>query len=258
MRKFRIDNHAGARDNAGVMKHLFLSLSLAAALSAGMVTPAAADDDNGGQKTSTSEKRTAKKGADTDSSADTKTDKKGAKKDIKGSGDKKAMSRAVKELKPFNGKISATAKYVLMFHFSSVEAICEEPLEKLVEAQKDMKKAKMEVLLISHDKDAALSQKFVKEKKANKFAMVMANNPLLQPDDEKKAATNTKPKKKKKGEEKEEALPGFNAKAGSGTVVILDSAGGELASGKADLVDKWQDYVEEPTTKKSDSDDSAE
>lgn len=215
------------------MKHSLLCLALFAAVAAWSVPPVYADS-NG--KMTREEKKAAKEAKKEEKKAAKeakKIDRDAKKADAEGDkevkaaqkeeaeaakAEKKAVAKALKKMKLQNGKASSTAKFYFFYHTNSALSISEENLDTLVEKSKEMKKAKIAIVVISHDSDDTNALKFLKEHKAN-FPMIPASDKDLAD------------------------VPGYIANGSAPHVTIVDNCGKQLADGDGELVENWKDYT---------------
>lgn len=215
------------------MKHSLLCLALFAAVAAWSVPPVYADS-NG--KMTREEKKAAKEAKKEEKKAakeakkidrDAKKANAEGDKEVKAAqkeeaeaakAEKKAVAKALKKMKLQNGKASGTAKYYFFYHTNSALTISEENLDTLVEKSKEMKKAKIAIIVISHDNDDTNALKFLKEHKAN-FPMIPAKDKDL------------------------EDVPGYIANGSAPHVTIVDNCGKQMADGDGELVENWKDYT---------------
>lgn len=230
---FKIDKTAGKGDNDSAMKHSLLCLALFAAVAAWSIPAAYADssakmtkeEKRAAKEAKKEEKRAAKEAKKAERDAK-KADREGDK-DVKAAekeeaeakkAEKKAVAKALKKLPLKNGKASGTAKYYLFYHTNSALTISEENLDLLVEKSKEMKKAKIAIIVISHDSDESNGLKFLDTHKA-KFPMISGNEKDL------------------------DTIPGYIANGSAPHVTILDSTGRQIADGDGSLVENWKDYT---------------
>lgn len=215
------------------MKHALLCLTLFAAVAAWSLPPVYADssakmtreEKKAAKEAKKEEKRAAKEAKKIDREAkkaeaegnkavkDAEKEEAEAKKN-----EKKAVAKALKKLKLQNGKASSSAKFYMFYHTNSALVMSEENLDVLVEHSKAMKKAKVAIVIISHDKDDANALKFLKEHKAN-FPMI--------PGSDKDLAD----------------VPGYIANGSAPHVTIVDNCGNQLADGDGEMVENWKDYT---------------
>lgn len=215
------------------MKHSLLCLALFAAVAAWSVPPVYADSNGkmtreekkAAKEAKKEEKKAAKEAKKLDREAK-KADREGDK-DVKAAqkeeaeaakAEKKAVAKALKKMSIQNGKVSGTAKYYFFYHTNSALSISEENLDILVEKSKEMKRAKIAIIVISHDSDDANALKFLKEHKAN-FPMIPGNDKDLAD------------------------VPGYIANGSAPHVTIVDNCGKQLADGDGELVENWKDYT---------------
>lgn len=215
------------------MKHALLCLTLFAAVAAWSLPPVYADssakmtkeEKKAAKEAKKEEKRAAKEAKKLDreaKKANAEGDKevKAAEKEEAEAkkNEKKAVAKALKKLKLQNGKASSTAKFYMFYHTNSALTISEENLDVLVEQSKAMKKAKLAIVIISHDKDDTNALKFLKDHKAN-FPMI--------PGGDKDLAD----------------VPGYIANGSAPHATIVDNCGNQLADGDGTIVENWQDYT---------------
>lgn len=199
------------------MKRSIFYLSLLMGLACWATAPAAARDD---KKQSREEKREQKKKE--------KEAKKEAKKKKKKDGDeeaeedekvdKKAVAKAMKTLETAYGKAKGNGKYFMYVRHSVLTEAGEEMFEKLIEQEKALKAAKVNVLLVYCDPDEEETAiKYLKKAKV-KYPMVM------------------------KAENLAEDLPGYSDGAAPG-IIIVEPSGKVKSSGGPELADTWYDVV---------------
>ncbi len=221
------------------MRNSFLYLTLALGLICWGVTPGVAKDDS--PKLSKAEKRelkkkekeakkaARKKAKDNDKEAGDDDDDKDKKVD------KKAVSKAMKALAPDYGKAKGNGKFYMYVDYTILTEEGEEMLNKLAEAEKDLKKAKVNVLLIngfSAEEEMPEAIKYLKSQKI-KYPMI------------------------RKTEKLAEELPGYSG--GTAPAITIVTPGGQVkASGGAALVDTWHEAVGAKITKKAAAEDEPE
>lgn len=231
---FRIDKREALVHNERAMKRTLLCLTLFAAVAAWSLPPVYADSSSG--KMTREEKKAAKEAKKEEKKAakeakkidrDAKKAEAEGNKEVKAAekeeaeakkGEKKAVAKALKKIKIQNGKPAGAAKFYFFYHTNSALSISEENLDLLVEQAKNMKKAKIAIIVISHDRDDSNALKFLKDHKAN-FPMI--------PSGDKDLAD----------------IPGFIANGSAPHVTIVDSSGKQLADGDGTLVENWKDYT---------------
>lgn len=231
--RFRIDKSPAAVHNKRAMKHSLLCLALFAAVAAWSLPPVYADSS---AKMTKEEKKAAKEAKKEEKKAakeakkidrDAKKAEAEGNKEVKAAekeeadakkAEKKAVAKALKKMKLQNGKPSSTAQYYFFYHTNSALAMSEENLDVLVEQSKAMKKAKIAIIVISHDKDDTNAVKFLKDHKAN-FPMIPGSDKDLSD------------------------IPGYIANGSAPHVTIVDNTGKQLADGDGDLVENWKDYT---------------
>lgn len=215
------------------MKHALLCLTLFAAVAAWSLPPVYADssakmtkeEKKAAKEAKKEEKRAAREAKKLDreaKKANAEGDKevKAAEKEEAEAkkNEKKAVAKALKKLKLQNGKASSSAKFYMFYHTNSALTISEENLDELVEQSKAMKKAKIAIVVISHDKDDANALKFLKDHKAN-FPMISGSDKDLAD------------------------VPGYIADGSAPHVTIVDNCGNQMADGDGSLVENWKDYT---------------
>lgn len=215
------------------MKHTLLCLSLFAAVAAWSLPPVYADSSakmtKEEKKAAKEAKKEEKKAAKEAKKIDREAKKANAEgdKEVKAAekeeaeakkAEKKAVAKALKKLKLQNGKPSGSAKFYFFYHTNSALTISEENLDVLVENSKAMKKAKIAIIIISHDNDDSNAQKFLKDHKAN-FPMIPAKDKDLAD------------------------VPGYIANGSAPHVTIVDNCGNQVADGDGELVENWKDYT---------------
>lgn len=215
------------------MKHALLCLTLFAAVAAWSLPSAYADSSG---KMTKEEKRAAKEAKKEEKRAAKeakKVDREAKKAEAEGNkevkaaekeeadakkAEKKAVAKALKKLKLQNGKASSSAKFYMFYHTNSALSISEENLDVLVEQSKAMKKAKMAIVIISHDSDDSNALKFLKDHKAN-FPMIPAGDKDLAD------------------------VPGYLANGSAPHATIVDNTGTQVADGDGAIVENWKDYT---------------
>ncbi len=204
------------------MKHTFfyLSLLLGSLICLGTL-PAQAKDD---KKLSAAEKRElkkkereAKKEARKKSKGDKGDEKDEAKKDDKP--DKKAVSNAVKKLKPVCGRIKGNGKFYMYIQYTTMTEAGEEMLTKISEAERGLKSAKVCAFLISDD---ASIEDDEAEKTLKKMKVKL---PMV-----------------RKFGKMEEQLPGYKD-ATPPRITIVDPTGKVVADGGESLLETWPDAI---------------
>lgn len=215
------------------MKHALLCLTLFAAVAAWSLPQAYADSSSKMTKEEKKAAKEAKKEEKRAAKEAKKIDREAKKSEAEGNkavkdaekeeaeakkNEKKAVAKALKKLKLQNGKASSTAKFYMFYHTNSALSMSEENLDVLVEQSKAMKKAKVAIVIISHDKDDTNALKLLKDHKAN-FPMIPGSD---------KDLTD---------------VPGYIANGSAPHATIVDSCGNQLADGAEEIVENWKDYT---------------
>lgn len=133
--------------------------------------------------------------------------------------DKKAVSNAWKGLKTDYGKCKGNAKYYIYAEYTTLTEEGENMLNQLVEAERDFKAAKVNVLLINcepMEKETAV--KILKKIKC-KLPMVMKTQAL-----------------------EDEELPGYTPGTAP-AITIVEPTGKVKSSGGPELLDSWHSIV---------------
>lgn len=220
------------------MRNPFLYLALTLGLICWGVGPCAAKDDE--PKLTKAEKRELKKKEKEAKKAARKKAKNGKSEDVEDSEDKgddddkdkkvdkKAVSKAMKNLNTDYGKPKGNGKFYMYVEYTTMTEAGEEMLKKLIDADRDLKKAKVNVLLINGFSSAEDFPDAIKELKRMK-----AKFPMV-----------------KKSDELAEDLPGYTS--GTAPSIIIVTPSGEVkASGGAELLDTWHEAVGAKPSKKA-------
>lgn len=212
------------------MRNPFLYLALTLGLICWSMPPCSAKNDEA--KLSKAEKRELKKKEKEAKKAAKKKAKKGKSEnseegaddaedeDKNKKADKKAVSKAMKSLNTDYGKAKGNGKFYMYVDYTTMNEAGEEMLKNLVAADKDLKKAKVNVLLIngfSSEEDMPDAIKELKRMKV-KYPMV------------------------KKSAQIEEDLPGYTGGTAP-SIAIVTPSGEVKASGGAELLDTWHTVV---------------
>lgn len=126
-----------------------------------------------------------------------------------------AVTKALEEAEFVCGKPNKDANYYIYLHSSSTCSACKTYIPTIVKEYKKMKKAKVEIILVSHDSDEATAKKYVKSERMKFPAMMDA------------AA---------------QKLPGYTAVSGLPGATIVDKHGTVIKSGHAALVNEWETF----------------
>lgn len=142
----------------------------------------------------------------------TEKPKKKAKKGIS------PVMQALKKAHTFNGKPNKKAKYFIYLQSASWCGPCREEMPKIVDAYKNMKKAGVEIILFSHDKEEADAKGYVKEFKVKFPVTLRHQGGLLK-------------------------VPGFTEASGIPHATIVDEDGKVLADGHGSIIEQWEQVV---------------
>lgn len=123
-----------------------------------------------------------------------------------------------KQVKPFTGRPSKNAKYYVYLQSASWCGPCQQEMPDIVEIYPDMKKAGVEIILCSWDRNKGAAQGFLKSHKA-KFPAVM--------------------------KEQAGALPGFQLADGIPFAIIVTEEGKPITSGHGSIVKQWESIISE-------------
>lgn len=129
------------------------------------------------------------------------------------------VGKALKKMKFTNGKPSAKADYYLYLHAPDLENAPSPIISQLAASQKELKKAKVEVIFIADAKTPALIAKYLKSRKA-KFAGIQ------------------------KSDDSVAELPGIGALEATPQAWMVTQSGAVALSGGMERAAEWQEVVE--------------
>ncbi len=198
------------------MKRTIFYLALLMGLACWATAPAVAKDD---KKQTREEKREQKKKEKEAKKKKKKDGDEEAGEDEKNKKvDKKAVSKALKSLETAYGKAKGNGKYFMYVRHSVLTEAGEEMFNKLIEQEKALKAAKVNVLLVYCDPDEEETAVKLLKKAKVKYPMVM------------------------KAEKLAEELPGYSEGTTPG-IIIVEPSGKVKSSGGPELADTWYDVV---------------
>lgn len=198
------------------MKRTIFYLSLLMGLACWAAVPAVAKDDKKQTREEKREQKKKEKDAKKKKKKDADEEADEAEKDKKV--DKKAVSKAMKSLETAYGKAKGNGKYFMYVRHSVLTEAGEEMFNKLIQQEKALKAAKVNVLLVYCDPDEEeTAVKLLKNAKV-KYPMVMKTEKLA------------------------EELPGYSDGAAPG-IIIVEPSGKVKSSGGPELADTWYDAV---------------
>ncbi len=128
------------------------------------------------------------------------------------------VAKALSKAHTFNGEVKKDAKVYIYLQSASWCGYCRQEMPELVEQYKTMKKAGVELVLVSHDNDKREAGAFLKEYKA-KFPSFMPTKKLY------------------------EKIPGLKESSTLPHATIVDSSGKVLQDGHGSIALDWQKYV---------------
>ncbi len=129
--------------------------------------------------------------------------------------------KAVAKVKTFNGRANSKADYYIYLQSASWCGPCQSEMPEIAKAYSKMKRANVELILISADKDKAAAKAFVKSHKA-KFPVVMPTDKNV------------------------DGLVGYSKAGGIPSATIVDKAGKKITSGHGSIVKDWAKYCPKP------------
>lgn len=121
---------------------------------------------------------------------------------------------AVKSVKSFNGKINKKAKYYIYLQSASWCGPCNAEMPELAKMYPKMKRAGVELILVSADRDEETAKAFLKKYKAG-FPGVMPSE----------AAD----------------FPGYKPASGIPNAIIVDYKGNVLKTGHGSIIKQWKE-----------------
>ncbi len=193
----------------GVMKRTFLYLTLLTGIFAGVMTPAAFADEDSAPKTEKKVKKS-KKGKDDDDTASNLS----------------PVAEALSNIELLSGKPLKGAKYYVYLHSASWCGPCKALMPQIVKDYKKMKKKKVEVILIGHDKTPEAAKAYLEHYKAD-FPCILYTDPAVN------------------------SLPGYTANfAGIPHATIVDAEGNQIVDGHGKEVLEWQKICKPAKKKK--------
>lgn len=145
-----------------------------------------------------------------------------AEAEAESSGSTPAVQEAMKGVKSFNRKINKKAKYYIYLQSASWCGPCNQEMPELAKMYPKMKKAGIELILVSADRDEKTAKAFLKKYKAG-FPGVM-------PD----AAKD---------------FPGFQRANGIPNAIIVTADGEVLQTGHGSIIKQWKEICK-PTDDK--------
>lgn len=128
------------------------------------------------------------------------------------------VGKAIKKMKFTNGKVSTKADYYLYIYAPDLENAPDPIISQLAASQKELKKAKVEVIFITDAQTPALISKYLKSKKA-RFAGIQ------------------------KRDEAVAELPGIGSLEATPQVWMVTQSGAVALSGGIELATEWQEVV---------------
>ena len=126
------------------------------------------------------------------------------------------VDAAIRKLHPFNSHPMKGAKYFVYLQSASWCKWCCQEMPKIVEEYPEMKKAKIEIVLLGHDSDKRAAQNYLKKYRA-KFPGVMV--------------------------EQCEKLPGYVKSNSVPHVTFVDADGYILRDGGGSVIMAWRDII---------------
>lgn len=142
-----------------------------------------------------------------------------AKKVKKERPEQRPVPKALKKVKTYNGKPNMKADYYIYLQSASWCTFCEKEMPEIAEQYPEMKKANVELVLLSRDTSSDVSKAWLKKHKA-KFPFAM----------------NTE-------KDKEIKLPGFSHASGIPHATFVDAKGNVLQTGHGALVKNWRQVL---------------
>ncbi len=130
------------------------------------------------------------------------------------------MKKALAALKTFNAEIDTKAKFYIYLQSASWCGPCRQKMPELAKMYPDMKKKKVELILISADRDEESALKFLTDNEA-KFPGVMAKDAAVAD------------------------LPGFVAASGIPNAIVVNARGKVLFNGNGAAVSNWQKIIKQ-------------
>lgn len=125
-------------------------------------------------------------------------------------------TKAIAEIDFMNGKPSKKANYYIYLHSSSTCVACKSIVPTIVKEYKKMKKANVEMILLSHDSTQEQAKAYIKENRI-KFPAIMDTDAA-------------------------KSLPGYTQVSGIPSAVIIDKHGTVLKQGHGSLILEWKSF----------------
>lgn len=200
---------------SGVMKRTIFYLTLLSGIFAGVMAPVAFADEDATPSTEQKVKKSKK----------SKKDKEDAQ-DEEDSSDATSVKAALKNVTFLtDDEPSTKAKYYIYLHSASWCGPCKALMPEIVKEYKKMKKKKVEVILIGHDKTADAAVAYLEHYKAG-FPGVLSSAPETR------------------------SLPGITSPNGIPAATIVDKNGNVLYNGHGKGALEWKKYCKPAKKKK--------
>lgn len=129
------------------------------------------------------------------------------------------VQKSLKQLRTFNGRINTKADYYIYLQSASWCPPCRAEMPLIAEAYEKMKKdGKVELILMSADKDKDSAEAFVKDNKAS-FPVIMGTDAKLS------------------------KVVGYKKASGIPNAIIVDKEGNVIKEGHGAIVKKWEEIL---------------
>lgn len=128
-----------------------------------------------------------------------------------------SANKTIEEMKFLNAKPNKKANYFIYLHSSSTCSACKSIVPSLVKEYKKMKKANVEMILVSHDSTEEAAKAYVKENRI-KFPAILDSDPAAK------------------------TLPGYTPVSGIPSATIVDKHGTVIKSGHGAIVTEWKTF----------------